>query len=36
MSLTLSGAGVVSGIADAGLPDVIADGIFIKNGKCVQ
>ena len=36
MPLTLTGAGVVSGIADAGLPDVIADGIFIKNIKNVS
>lgn len=36
MSLSLTGAGVISGIADAGLPDVIADGIFIKNIKNVS
>ena len=36
MPLTLTGAGVVSGIADTGLPDVIADGIFIKNIKNVS
>lgn len=36
MSLTISGAGVISNIADDGLPDVIADGIFIKNVKNVS
>ena len=35
MSISINGAGIVSGIADAGLPDVIADGIFIKNIKSV-
>ena len=36
MSLTISGSGVISNIADDGLPDVIADGIFIKNVKNVS
>ena len=35
MPITINGTGTVSGIADAGLPDVIADGIFIKNIKSV-
>lgn len=36
MSLTISGTGVISNIADGGLPDVIAEGIFIKNVKTVS
>jgi len=36
MPLLIAGAGSVSGLHDTGLPDVIADGIFIKNVKNVS
>tara|TARA_A100001201_G_C4066777_1_gene194400 strand:+ start:564 stop:782 length:219 start_codon:yes stop_codon:yes gene_type:complete len=31
MPISIDGTGSVSGLSDTGLPDVIADGIFIKN-----
>ena len=36
MPLLIAGAGSVSGLNDTGLPDVIPDGIFIKNVKNVS
>lgn len=35
MAISIDGTGTISGIADAGLPDVVADGIFIKNIQTV-
>ena len=31
MPISIDGTGSISGLSDTGLPDVIADGIFIKN-----
>ena len=36
MPISIDGTGSVSGLSDTGLPDVIADGIFIKNIKNVS
>lgn len=36
MPISINGGGTVSGLSDTGLPDVIADGIFIKNIKTVS
>ena len=36
MPITINGGGSVSGLSDTGLPDVIADGIFIRNVKNVS
>ena len=31
MPISIDGTGSISGLSDTGLPDAIADGIFIKN-----
>ena len=36
MPISINGNGVVSGLNDTGLPDVVADGIYIKNIKNVS
>lgn len=36
MPISINGTGSVSGLSDTGLPDVIADGIFIKNVQNVS